>query len=546
MGKPRRTQHASLAAVGLAFFGGSLLAGLLAHLVMNYRPGSPPGSLLAGLRAHLVMNYRPGSPPDDLECTVVFGIDVATLAELFELTRPCKITGLATAQHVETARLWSPKEMRASGLSKAALNVRLTRGENYSRVMRYSTRMGAKSFVDPYLGLTWPRHRLDAWDFSDGWSLEQAILHPPHGTSASFSANVDGFDSVHPAGVRAAQALETALCKLWHPQGCAEQLERQTLLWMASAGLGQQLHYDKYANVFFHLFGHKEMVLVPPTAMVDTAYLFPEMHPASRQSQLGWSAEDATRRPRGFSTVEGQDGERPPPAYDATVEQRVRLRPGEVLFLPPLWGHQTFTSIDGPSISCAIWFFPSVAAAAVRGARPTAGELRGRVRDEKLQAAANRALASVRTAPQAWGALRTLGVHALQLLLGAEAGALLRSRWMAQRWRPQLGGLNVSAHAPIAAVVVCEAAPDADVVAEAAQQLVAHIHELARWYPAAHDVALRDEAQSLLDWLVSRLPQLRLDDDLRRHGVDVRSSMLVPLVRSLAGECDDGTTHSLG
>ena len=124
----------------------------------------------------------------------------------------------------------------------------------------------------------------------------------------------------------------------------------------ASAGLGQQLHFDAFANLFFHLHGEKHVVLAPPDAVVDDAHLFPNVHPASRQSALAWSAPSSARRPDGYSTPAGADRARPPPAYSASRERVARLRPGDVLFIPPYWGHQTFSADRrNASVSLALW-----------------------------------------------------------------------------------------------------------------------------------------------------------------------------------------------
>ena len=35
------------------------------------------------------------------------------------------------------------------------------------------------------------------------------------------------------------------------------------------------------------------------------------------------------------------------------------LEPGDVLYLPAFWGHQTFSGAEGPSVSLATWLFPA-------------------------------------------------------------------------------------------------------------------------------------------------------------------------------------------
>ena len=102
----------------------------------------------------------------------------------------------------------------------------------------------------------------------------------------------------------------------------------------------------------------------------------------------------SSRQADGYSTVIGQDLERPPPLYDISVERRVTLQPGDVLFIPSHWGHQTFTGLDGPSASFALWFFPYTAiSSAYRGPPPK--DLRGGKYREAKETAANAALAAI-------------------------------------------------------------------------------------------------------------------------------------------------------
>ena len=190
--------------------------------------------------------------------TVTMGVDVHSIDELLEIAEPCLVANFEPALHAELARQWSPDSLRRSGLSQADLTVRLTRGANRTRIMRYSLRnsqTGARGapLFDATHGFAWPRHTYDDWDMTSGKTLEGALLSPPAQASASFSTGVDELEGVHPAGVAAARRIEQALCAMWLPNGCAPELEIRRLVWMSSAGLGQQLHYDAFVNLFFHL-----------------------------------------------------------------------------------------------------------------------------------------------------------------------------------------------------------------------------------------------------------------------------------------------------
>lgn len=278
---------------------------------------------------------------------------------------------------------------------------------------------------------------------------------------------------------------------------------------------------------------------MPPQAMVDEAHLFPTSHPAARQSQVAWDASEPTRAPLGYSTLLGEDIHRPAPSYDASGELRVSLRPGDLLLIPPYWGHQTFTSLAGPSTSFALWLFPHRDPS---GASPTPKELRGKQYDYSKDAAANLALSGVGSTNviQAWAALRELGRLLAIEVLGEESGRAVLRQWVSQRWRPQFGGLGVQADAPLPARVLCESTPGLESSRDGARQLAKHVRALSSWSPSVYRTSVeRGEVQDILDWLVGLMPQLRgIEDELRQdvNAPLTRAEMVVLLVRSLS-EC---------
>ena len=78
------------------------------------------------------------------------------------------------------------------------------------------------------------------------------------------------------------------------------------------------------------------------------------------------------------------------------------MRPGDVLYIPTHWGHQTFTGGDGPSVSYALWVFPY---RSPRGTSPTPKELRDKLYSEVKQTAVNAVLGdNVGSAREAWAA----------------------------------------------------------------------------------------------------------------------------------------------
>ena len=86
-------------------------------------------------------------------------------------------------------------------------------------------------------------------------------------------------------------------------------------VWMGARRVVAQSHYDIQHNIFAQLRGEKTFVVAPPSEAL--AYrLFPEAHVRSRQSQL--EALPTTAAPL----------------------REAHLRPGDVLYLPPLWLHR--------------------------------------------------------------------------------------------------------------------------------------------------------------------------------------------------------------
>ena len=494
----------------------------------------------------------PSPPPQDEQGvpTVAVGVDVHSLDDILSRDEPCLITNLEPDAHARLMQTWTPDAMRGSVLGRADLTVRLTKGAKHSHVMRYSTRAGqppGSPLMDQQMpGFAWPRHAYDNWDMTSGHTLDKSVLNPPRGRnmSASFSTDVEALKEAHPPGYEATQLLQEAICKMWEPGGCSKELDIGRLMWIASPYLGQQLHYDAFSNFFFHLYGTKELILVPPHAMVDTAHLFPWSHPAQRQSQIGWSSAVSSRRVSGFSSLEGSDVSRQgPTTYAQLLERRVVMRPGDVLYIPTHWGHQTFTGGDGPSVSYALWFFPYRSPS---GTSPTPKELRDKLYSEVKQTAVNAVLGdNVGSAREAWAALRSLGRVVVSEVLGNEGKAdALMTRWMEQRWRPQFGGLGVDADMPLQAEWLCVPSSGTGTTrVAAAKQIVAHMRKLTEWSPPSYqDAVMRGEVQDVLDYLITRFPRLfggiqqRIDEEVKEAGYATMAEMVVGLVRSFS-EC---------
>eukprot|EP01043_Picozoa_sp_COSAG02_P035669 COSAG02_NODE_2568_length_8511_cov_16.030670_2_plen_320_part_00 len=244
------------------------------------------------------------------------------------------------------------------------------------QVMQYSSRQqGVLLENDPkwtseHLGIRWPRGAYDSWELQMT-PLADLVARKHQGdddagdtkTHYGFSTGIVKRIPATTPGWRSADALGRAVC----PRGCPETLRREDILWVSSPGVGHQLHYDGDPNVFFHLHGHKQFVLVPPEVMVQQAHLYPQGHPAARQSQLKWSSADIQRTPEGFATPERvrvikralfvsecrfshpcvvivvcQGDTKRQLDYNQTAELKVYLTPGDVLYLPAFWGISSF------------------------------------------------------------------------------------------------------------------------------------------------------------------------------------------------------------
>lgn len=99
--------------------------------------------------------------------------------------------------------------------------------------------------------------------------------------------------------------------------------------WLSTDGVVAHTHYDTYANTLVQLAGNKTVELLPPSAYLNLS-LYPALHPGYRQSQL----------------LAGIPNE----LDSLTVE----LRPGDALYIPPMWFHRTSAS-GSHVLSVNIW-----------------------------------------------------------------------------------------------------------------------------------------------------------------------------------------------
>jgi hypothetical protein len=184
------------------------------------------------------------------------------------------------------------------------------------------------------------------------------LLHPPAGVtefSASFSQDVNMLKEILPGVLDTVAALTEAIC----PYDCPPALGNQSIIWMESRGLGQQMRLEASTTVLFHTSGERQLVLAPPEQVLRKAHVYPHIHPNRGQSQLRWDVETYDRDLAGYIYGSQADEISPPPAYDTSKEQLARLRAGDVLYIPAFWGRQTFSSMDAPTLSLEMTMHPT-------------------------------------------------------------------------------------------------------------------------------------------------------------------------------------------
>lgn len=108
-------------------------------------------------------------------------------------------------------------------------------------------------------------------------------------------------------------------------------------VWMGQPHVIAHCHYDGYHNFYAQLYGTKKFTLFQPTNWPGL-YPYPFLHPSHAQSQVNLS--------------DTSDVEKFPLA-DQVRALEVILRPGDLLYMPPLWFHLV-ESLE-VSISVNVW-----------------------------------------------------------------------------------------------------------------------------------------------------------------------------------------------
>jgi hypothetical protein len=117
--------------------------------------------------------------------------------------------------------------------------------------------------------------------------------------------------------------------------------EQYQLVWLGSAGVTTQMHYDTDFNFNLQVTGKKRFLLLPPS-FHNRVHVFPRPHQNHRRSQIDWStnANDAS-----WALAEQLANE--PGAVEVTLTK------GDVLYLPPFWLHLV-TNVNA-GISVNVW-----------------------------------------------------------------------------------------------------------------------------------------------------------------------------------------------
>jgi lysine-specific demethylase 8 len=109
-------------------------------------------------------------------------------------------------------------------------------------------------------------------------------------------------------------------------------------LWLGSAGVETQLHYDEGINIFAQIYGTKKFVVYPPG---ESHKLYPHQS-GSTLSRVDFNNPDLEVFPK----------------FGDAKELVITVGAGEILLLPPFWWH--YVESQSISISVNQWFAPAL------------------------------------------------------------------------------------------------------------------------------------------------------------------------------------------
>lgn len=115
-----------------------------------------------------------------------------------------------------------------------------------------------------------------------------------------------------------------------------------SFVWLGCDGVAAHAHTDGHYNLFAQLRGSKRFLLLPPSAG-PLVFPYPRMHPGRGQSAVDWERPDA-RLHAEFAEPAAQ-------RRLAALARVAVLRPGDLLFVPPMWWHAVATLEQAVSVS---------------------------------------------------------------------------------------------------------------------------------------------------------------------------------------------------
>ena len=143
--------------------------------------------------------------------------------------------------------------------------------------------------------------------------------------------------------------------------------ESKAVVWIGSRGAVTPCHYDEMHNVFVQLHGAKRFTLWPPSAWRHL-YLAPKYDAQHRNIRRAVHADMRARR--GAARFDRFPSLR----FARRAARTVELKPGDVLYLPPLWFHEV-EALGTTTMSANVWS-PARSIARMRAAWESALPLR--------------------------------------------------------------------------------------------------------------------------------------------------------------------------
>lgn len=203
-------------------------------------------------------------------------------------------------------------------------------------------------------------------------------------------------------------------------------LQSRQQLWLGGGGSTSQPHYDHQHNMYVQLHGVKRFILSPPSAVVQSAKLFPRLHACTRHSMA-----DFLGTPMPPLTYALAEEELPLPNFE------VALRPGEVLYIPPFWLHRV--EATNMSVSVSSWFDDAMIQELINisAGMPLLPSLHLGAHDESEIGPSTRKVVAVLWAYQK--ALSTIGARAAMTPGKNEESLMLGQELWSQRYQPWLG-----------------------------------------------------------------------------------------------------------